>query len=270
MKPIKVRLIDGNNQFLINYAKATSYQDLVRRCEQLHFGFDAVYWTWDGFDSRAKRREIFLGYKNTKSREKSKQDTTKYDLMNQFKKQDLPNIGGVYSIDIPKTEADDIIRSLVRLLKETNGDNILIEIASNDADLFDLTSISGVSQPQSKLPKNCGKPEDIPLYKTLVGDSGDNIKGLPGFGESTWSKLTPLEKEWIQHALEIEKTGFAIPEAVFNQNPKLFQKILDNWATIKMCYSLVNPIWVTNQELFMNLKKYPKVLKTNGTKMTMD
>lgn len=272
MKPIKVRLIDGNNQFLINYAKATSYQDLVRRCQQLNFGFDAIYWIWDGFDSRAKRRDIYSEYKNTKSREKSKQDTTKYDLMNQFKKIDLPNLGGVYSIDIPKTEADDVIRSLIKLLKETNGENISIEIASNDADLFDQTAISGVTQPQSKLPKFCEQPSDIPIYKTLVGDAGDNIKGLKGFGEKAWSNLAELEKKWIQLCLEQNKNFFEKPDWYYfaDFDEKLAKKLTENWTEVKMWYSLVNPIWVPNNEIFQNLKKYPVVSKNNGTRMTMD
>lgn len=267
MKPIKVRLIDGNNQFLINYAKATSYQDLVRRCQQLNFGFDAIYWIWDGFDSRAKRRDIYSEYKNTKSREKSKQDTTKYDLMNQFKKIDLPNLGGVYSIDVPKTEADDVIRSLIKLLKETNGENISIEIASNDADLFDQTAISGVTQPQSKLPNFCEQPSDIPLYKTLVGDSGDNIKGLKGFGEKAWEKLTLAERVCIQTNLEDNTETFSYYK---DFDEKLAKKLTENWTEVKMWYSLVNPIWVPNNEIFQNLKKYPVVSKNNGTRMTMD
>lgn len=267
-KKIKVRLIDGANQFLINYAKATSYPDLVRRCQQLNFGFDFVYWTFDGFDSRAKRRDIYSEYKNTKSREKNKQDPTKYELLNQFKKQDLPEMGGVSIIDIPKTEADDIIRSLIRLLKQTYGDDVDIEIASNDADLFDQTAIKGVTQPQSKLPNYCKTPEEIPLYKTLVGDSGDNIKGLKGFGEKAWSKLTELEKEWVEHSLEANEKTFSVPEVVYDLNPKLFKSLAENWNEVRMWYSLVCPIWVTNEELSKHMSIHP--VKTDGARMTMD
>ena len=267
-KKIKVRLIDGNNQFLINYSKATSYPDLVRRCQQLNFGFDFVYWTFDGFDSRAKRRDIYSEYKNTKSREKNKQDPTKYDLLNQFKKQDLPEMGGVSIIDIPKVEADDIIRSLIRLLKQTYGNDVDIEIASNDADLFDQTAITGVTQPQSKLPNYCKTPEEIPLYKTLVGDSGDNIKGLKGFGEKAWSNLAEPEKNWIQFCLEQDYLNFGIPETIPDFDEKLAKKLTENWNEVRMWYSLVCPIWVTNEELSKHMSIHP--VKTDGARMTMD
>ena len=266
-KKIKVRLIDGNNQFLINYSKATSYPDLVRRCQQLNFGFDFVYWTFDGFDSRAKRRDIYSEYKNTKSREKNKQDPTKYELLNQFKKQDLPEMGGVSIIDIPKVEADDIIRSLIRLLKQSYGNDVDIEIASNDADLFDQTAITGVTQPQSKLPNYCKTPEEIPLYKTLVGDSGDNIKGLNGFGEKAWAKLTVVEKQTILGKL-IDNDP--ITPFFHDFDKKLATKLRQGWDEVKLSFQLVSPIWVSNEELSKYLRVYPKVETTQGSIMTMD
>ena len=261
----RIRIIDGNNQFLIKYAKATSYQDLVRSCQMLNFGFDHIYWTFDGFDSRAKRRDIFIGYKDTASRNKSKSDPTKYQLLSKFKKEDLPNMGGISIIDIPQTEADDIIRSLVRLLQ---GPGVEIEITSNDADLFDMTAFEGVTQPQSKLPNLCLTPQDIPLYKTLVGDSGDNIKGLKGFGEKAWSNLTEPEKNWIQFCLEQDYLNFGIPETIPDFDEKLAKKLTENWNEVRMWYSLVCPIWVTNEELTKYMSIHP--VKTDDARMTMD
>lgn len=266
-KKIKIRLIDGANQFLINYAKATSYPDLVRRCQQLNFGFDFVYWTFDGFDSRAKRRDIYSEYKNTKSREKNKQDPTKYELLNQFKKQDLPEMGGVSIIDIPKVEADDIIRSLVRLLKQSYGNDVDIEIASNDADLFDQTALTGVTQPQSKLPNYCKTPEEIPLYKTLVGDSGDNIKGLKGFGDKAWEKLTAAERVCIQTNLDENTADFS---HFADFDAKLAKKLTDNWEQVKLWYKIVCPMWVSNEDLLKNLREYPRKATQGMSRMNMD
>ena len=260
----RIRIIDGNNQFLIKYAKATSYQDLVRSCQMLNFGFDHIYWTFDGFDSRAKRRDIFIGYKDTASRNKSKSDPTKYQLLSKFKKEDLPNMGGISIIDIPQTEADDIIRSLVRLLQ---GPGVEIEITSNDADLFDMTAFVGVTQPQSKLPNLCLTPQDIPLYKTLVGDSGDNIKGLNGFGEKAWAKLTVVEKQTILGKL-IDNDP--ITPFFHDFDKKLATKLRQGWDEVKLSFQLVSPIWVSNEELSKYLRVYPKVETTQGSIMTMD
>ena len=260
----RIRIIDGNNQFLIKYAKATSYQDLVRSCQMLNFGFDHIYWTFDGFDSRAKRRDIFIGYKDTASRNKSKSDPTKYQLLSKFKKEYLPRMGGISIIDIPQTEADDIIRSLVRLLQ---GPDVEIEITSNDADLFDMTAFEGVTQPQSKLPNLCLTPQDIPLYKTLVGDSGDNIKGLNGFGEKAWAKLTVVEKQTILGKL-IDNDPIAPFFHDFDK--KLATKLRQGWDEVKLSFQLVSPIWVSNEELSKYLRVYPKVETTQGSIMTMD
>ena len=260
----RIRIIDGNNQFLIKYAKATSYQDLVRSCQMLNFGFDHIYWTFDGFDSRAKRRDIFIGYKDTASRNKSKSDPTKYQLLSKFKKEDLPRMGGISILDIPQVEADDIIRSLVRLLQ---GPDVEIEITSNDADLFDMTAFEGVTQPQSKLPNLCLTPQDIPLYKTLVGDSGDNIKGLSGFGEKAWAKLTNIEKQTILGKL-IDNDPIAPFFCDFDK--KLATKLRQGWDEVKLSFQLVSPIWVSNEELSKYLRVYPKVETTQGSIMTMD
>lgn len=260
----KIKIIDGNNQFLINYAKATSYQDLVRRCQQLNFGADHVYWTFDGMDSRAQRRALYPEYKNTASRTKNKQDPTKYELLGKFKREDLPNLGGVHIIEKPGVEADDIIRSLVRLV---SGPNVEIEIVSNDGDLVDLTALEGVTQPQGKVAPCCSCPTEIPLYKTLVGDAGDNIKGLKGFGDKAWEKLTTAERVCIQTNLD-EDT------AVFNHfvdfDEKLAKKLTENWEQVKLWYKLVSPMWVSNEDLLKNLREYPRKTMPSISRMSMD
>ena len=260
----RIRIIDGNNQFLIKYAKAISYQDLVRSCQMLNFGFDHIYWTFDGFDSRAKRRDIFIGYKDTASRNKSKSDPTKYQLLSKFKKEDLPNMGGISIIDIPQTEADDIIRSLVRLVA---GPNIDIEIVSNDGDLVDLTALDGVTQPQGKMAPCCSCPTEIPLYKTLVGDAGDNIKGLKGFGDKAWEKLTAAERVCIQTNLD-ENTEVFTYFVDFDE--KLTKRLTENWEQVKLWYKLVSPIWVSDEELLKHLRTYPRNMVVGNVRMNMD
>lgn len=260
----KIKIIDGNNQFLINYAKATSYQDLVRRCQQLNFGADFVYWTFDGMDSRAQRRALYPDYKNTASRAKNKQDPTKYELLRQFKNEDLPNLGGVYIIEKAGVEADDIIRSLVRLVA---GPNIDIEIVSNDGDLVDLTALGGVTQPQGKMAPCCTCPTEIPLYKTLVGDTGDNIKGLKGFGDKAWEKLTAAERVCIQTNLDENTADFSY---FADFDVKLAKKLTENWEQVKLWYKIVSPMWVSNEDLLKNLREYPRKITPGMSRMSMD
>ena len=260
----KIKIIDGNNQFLINYAKATSYQDLVRRCQQLNFGADFVYWTFDGMDSRAQRRALYPEYKNTASRAKNKQDPTKYELLRQFKNEDLPKLGGIFIVEKAGVEADDIIRSLVRLVA---GPNVDIEIASNDGDLVDLTALDGVTQPQGKMAPCCSCPTEIPLYKTLVGDTGDNIKGLKGFGDKAWEKLTAAERVCIQTNLDENTAEFSY---FADFDAKLAKKLTENWEQVKLWYKIVSPMWVSNEDLLKNLREYPRKTTPGMSRMSMD
>ena len=260
----KIKIIDGNNQFLINYAKATSYQDLVRRCQQLNFGADFVYWTFDGMDSRAQRRALYPDYKNTASRAKNKQDPTKYELLRQFKNEDLPNLGGICIVEKAGVEADDIIRSLVRLVA---GPNIDIEIVSNDGDLVDLTALDGVTQPQGKMAPCCSCPTEIPLYKTLVGDTGDNIKGLKGFGDKAWEKLTAAERVCVQTNLDENTAEF---NYFVDFDAKLAKKLTENWEQVKLWYKIVSPMWVSNEDLLKNLREYPRKATQGMSRMNMD
>ena len=260
----KIKIIDGNNQFLINYAKATSYQDLVRRCQQLNFGADFVYWTFDGMDSRAQRRALYPDYKNTASRAKNKQDPTKYELLRQFKNEDLPKLGGIFIVEKAGVEADDIIRSLVRLVA---GPNIDIEIVSNDGDLVDLTALEGVTQPQGKMAPCCSCPTEIPLYKTLVGDTGDNIKGLKGFGNKAWEKLTAAERVCIQTNLDENTADFSY---FADFDAKLAKKLTENWEQVKLWYKIVSPMWVSNEDLLKNLREYPRKATQGMSRMNMD
>lgn len=260
----KIKLIDGNNQFFIKYAKATSYADLVQRCQELNWGADYVYWVFDGYDSRKPRRDIYPEYKNTSSRAKNKLDTTKYDMLNDFKKVDLPNLGGIVIIEIPQIEADDVIRKIAKILADGKNQ---IEIVSNDGDLVDLTALEGVTQPQGKMAPCCSCPTEIPLYKTLVGDTGDNIKGLKGFGDKAWDKLTDAERVCIQTNLD-ENTEVFTHFVDFDE--KLAKRLTENWEQVKLWYKLVSPIWVSNEDLLKHLRTYPSNRVLGSVPMTMD
>ena len=215
-------------------------------------------------DSRAQRRALYPDYKNTASRAKNKQDPTKYELLRQFKSEDLPNLGGIFIVEKPGVEADDIIRSLVRLVA---GPNVDIEIASNDGDLVDLTALDGVTQPQGKMAPCCSCPTEIPLYKTLVGDTGDNIKGLKGFGDKAWEKLTAAERVCVQTNLDENTADFSY---FADFDAKLAKKLTENWEQVKLWYKIVSPMWVSNEDLLKNLREYPRKATQGMSRMNMD
>ena len=264
-------LIDGNNQFFLKYPKAMNYQQLVMDCISLHRGFDAVYWVFDGYDSRKKRRDIYPEYKNTASRNKNKLDTTKYDMLNTFKREDLPSHGGVYIVEAAQIEADDLIRKLARIL--ANGENY-VEIASNDVDLLDTSVLPKVFQPQAKLPAFVKDGVELITYKSLVGDSSDNIKGCPAFGEKAWESLTQEQRNLIGYELKKDYVDFHHCHTFDLEDKKVARKVKaleDNWETIKMFYKVVNYIDVPDDVLMANIRYYASTkTKTTPQLMKMD
>jgi 5'-3' exonuclease len=91
---------------------------------------------------------------------------------------------------IPGYEADDVIASAVKRL--TDLQEIEILIASSDKDLMQLIGprvqvvslTSGVVYDEiaAALKFHGVKPEQMIDYQIMVGDSADNIKGIPGIG----------------------------------------------------------------------------------------
>lgn len=254
----KIQIIDGNNQFFLNMSRALNATDLARRCFELHNNFDVVYWIFDGMDSRKPRRDLYPDYKNTASRQKNNKDQGRYDLLNNFKRKDLPERGGVIVIEIPFFEADDIIR---KLIMHHACEDCLITISSNDVDLLDLTKYKGVTQPQAKMPSVCQNPAQIPIYKALVGDSGDNIKGLKGFGEAAWEKLSAGDLQLITSLL-INKIPIT-EDSVFDDE-KLKTKLIENWDNVCLWYKLVDYIEVPDDLIQQHLKIYPKKVLQSG------
>jgi 5'-3' exonuclease len=153
-------------------------------------------------------------------------------------------------------EADDMICSVI----ETQPENEYF-ILSSDRDLYQLFTNSNVTVLKGKtggyteygaseFTQEFGiKPEQYTDYKALVGDGSDNIKGVPGIGPKTASKLLQfigsLKKlyevmNWTvpecfkTHSLSIDPTEFIT-------NPKnldLLSKIYDNTESLELAYRL--------------------------------
>lgn len=112
-------------------------------------------------------------------------------------------------------EADDVIGTISRLF-DRNGDRVLI--LSGDRDIlqlvndkvFVITPQLGFSKEvvysMEEVQKRFGiKPEQIPDFKALMGDSSDNYKGAKGIGPKTAAKLLN-EYQTVDNVLKHLKT----------------------------------------------------------------
>ncbi|GAB6887651.1 DNA polymerase I [Desulfothermus okinawensis JCM 13304] len=102
------------------------------------------------------------------------------------------NLLGIKTVVAQGFEADDYIASMCELFKK----ELPIVIVGSDKDLFQLLDENVLLwDPSGKKEKLLTKenflkqrgfsPELWPLYQALIGDSSDNIKGIPGIGPKT-------------------------------------------------------------------------------------
>lgn len=141
------------------------------------------------------RKQIYDGYKAGRAK-------TDDDLKTQLQRsRDIFTAFGIPIYDKPGFEADDIIGTVVELLKK-DGD-IRIIIASGDMDTMQLvdddrvlvyTLKKGLNDTilynEEKVVERFGfKPALLTDYKGLRGDPSDNIIGITGIGEKTATEL---------------------------------------------------------------------------------
>lgn len=180
-------IIDGNNYFR-RRAETDFLGNPLRTCfkEIQAMPFDVVVLVWDGKGSLAARRAIYPEYKLRRLPPKEGM----FEIQAEFKQ--LALLSKANSIELPGFEADDVIACITKEYKKL-GWKIYIE--SNDADFAQL----GVemNRKEFKIPAH-----EVALYKTIKGDSSDNIKGIPNFGDSAWDKLLPEEKQQFMDILQ--------------------------------------------------------------------
>lgn len=139
------------------------------------------------------RHEEYKEYKGTR-------DKTPSELSQQFPyiKEALANLG-IKTVDLEKYEADDIAGTLAREGEKKEYDVLLV---TGDKDYFQLATDSvkilltrkGVSEMEIYdknriIEEYEVEPRAFIDIKGLMGDSSDNIPGIPGVGEKTALKL---------------------------------------------------------------------------------
>lgn len=143
------------------------------------------------FDAPGKtfRHEIFTDYKATRKE-------TDLELKSQFPlSRELVDAMGLEKFELPGYEADDLIATAAL---RAAAQNMEVIIVSGDKDILQLVSPQIKVFNESKkilfdaeevIRKWGVRPEKIVELFTLIGDSADNVPGVPGIGEKTASKL---------------------------------------------------------------------------------
>jgi len=167
------------------------------------------------FDVKQKtfRHELYAEYKGTRK-------PMPEELLEQVPVlKDVLAAMNIKTVELPGYEADDIIGTYSRMGQEKGMDVVIL---SGDRDLLQLaTDKVMISLPKTKagkteyeeyfasdvLEKYQVTPEEFIDLKALMGDTSDNIPGIPGIGEKTASAIISKYKsleEAIAHAQEIK------------------------------------------------------------------
>ena len=167
------------------------------------------------FDVKAPtfRHQMFDGYKGTRK-----------PMVDELRQQvpvmkDMLSKMGVPIVELPGYEADDLLGTL-SVMGEAQG--MEVSIVSGDRDLLQLaTEHVQIRIPKTKktgteienyyakdvVERYCVSPKEFIDVKALMGDTSDNIPGVPGIGEKTATALIEKYKsieEVHAHAAEVK------------------------------------------------------------------
>ncbi len=174
------------------------------------FSVENLVVVFDGPNGNQTRLDIYPEYKANRS-------TIPDDLPHQLQwAREFCHLMGISILDIPGVEADDSIGSVA---KWAESEGYTVFLCSGDKDLCQLinerifmlqTHKDNLTLNTESIEEKYGiHPSQMIDYLAMVGDSADNVPGLPGFGPKTAANLLN-EFHSLEHLL-------AHPEKVKNK-----------------------------------------------------
>ncbi|EDN9855946.1 DNA polymerase I [Listeria monocytogenes] len=215
------------------------------------------------------RHTTFKGYKGGRQK-------TPSELSEQFPFiRELLTAYDIPQYELANYEADDIIGTLT---KKAEADGMEVAIITGDRDLTQLASEKttvyitkkGIADMETNTPETLKEkynltPEQIIDMKGLMGDSSDNIPGIPGVGEKTALKLLHefggTVESVLEHAEEI--SGKKLKEKVLeNKELAILSKEL---ATINVDSPIEYTVESTKYDGYQTEKVIPLLKEMNFT-----
>ncbi len=176
----QLQIVDGNNLVLERLFRgveaSTGIRPLLREIAACRQPPIIVF---DGPHARRRRLEIMPGYKAGRPVKDTYTDSILPSLA--LVRELLPFTPAVV-VCVSGWEADDVVATLAR---RSAAQGQRVRVVSNDKDFAQLADhpLIEVTAEVSGVPA-----AQVHAYKTAVGDTSDNVKGIKGFGEKTWAK----------------------------------------------------------------------------------
>ena len=228
----KIAVIDGMNFALIAAAASQrsaidkpavdKYRDVLwamLRSITKKLPHDKWYVCWDSYGGKDFRSDIDDNYKAGRSMVAGlsyKDIDDSHELFNYY---------NITSLEIPRSEADDAIHVLCKLLKESNPQDV-ITIISRDKDLIQTVQAGYANEQYDPVKKAY---MEIPFYsivkyKALVGDPADAIPGVKGIGPKKALKIITGAENLTPEQEEVYNKYLAMID--FNLNPRFEENII--------------------------------------------
>ena len=268
-------LIDGLNLFFRNFAMMNmvnpdgihigglggffrSLGAMIRQTQP-----DKVYVIFDGASSTTNRKNLVPEYKSGRN----EQRVTNWEVFDSLADEHDSKVDQIVrviqylktlpvkTLILDKVEADDIIAYLCNKLPNQPNDKLFI--VSSDKDFLQLVNqnvivyrpmekkyyTEDVMREKYKMPA-----KNFILYKTLLGDSSDKIKGIKGLGEKGIFKKFP---ELTEGVLTFDDV-FNICEQKFKDHV-VYARVIQGIDELEKNYKVMN---LSNPMIGENDKKY--------------
>ena len=279
----RILMIDGLNLFFRNFAMMNmvnpdgvhigglggffrSLGALVRQIDPTH-----VYVVFDGAGSANARKNLLPEYKSGRDLQR----ITNWDAFDNLEEEHDAKVDQmvriiqylktlpVKTVSLPKVEADDIIAYMSSIIPSKPEDKVFI--VSSDKDFLQLVNENViVYRPMEKeyytdqtiKEKYNMPPHNFILYKTLLGDNSDKVKGVKGLGEKGLLKKFPelAEREMTLNDI------YNICEQKYKDHV-VYARVIQHIDELEKNYKIMD---LSNPMLDDNDKKYlTKVVETN-------
>jgi 5'-3' exonuclease len=204
---------------------------------------------FEGMQSKKQRMMIDKEYKAGRDADRPAEAYVEFEKVRERVRKTWKDLGAC-AVSQPFVEGDDVLAWLAR---ETEEDMV---IATRDRDLTVLNQVNDYGATvqvlcgDHKIGENPYGPWDLkllPLYKALVGDSSDNIKGVVGFGDGKWIDfLSKYGEDGALELLELLEQGALGPLHAQAEECKLIKLICSQEANAIKSYKCgrLYPDWV--------------------------
>ena len=273
----RVLMIDGLNLFFRNFAMLNmvnpdgvhvgglggffrSLGALIRQIDPT-----SVYVVFDGAGSANNRKNLLPEYKSGRNLQR----ITNWEVFDDLEDEDDAKVDQIVriiqylktlpvkTVSIDKVEADDIIAHLCTVLPEQEKDKVFI--VSSDKDFIQLVNKNViVYRPMEKefytedtvKEKFNMSPSNFIIYKTLMGDNSDKVKGVKGLGEKKLYKLFP---ELQERDLSLDDV-YNICESKFKEHV-IYARVIQDIDALEKNYKIMdlsNPMLDENDKNYLN------------------